>query len=215
MPLLFLRLLQDRLCGIFECRVNILIKNIITDELNTKTDEELAVLAKTSRKAAAVLASRYAELILIKSEIYASAAADSEDLRQEGQMSLLRAVGSFDPNRGVKFSTFAGVCIDNRMRTVTAKARRAAPVTGDGLDTDELASDEADPERIYLDKEYFSELRRGIREVLSLAELRAFSLCVQGMSYRRAAETLGVSEKAVDNAMQRARRKIRALIGAA
>ena len=195
--------------------MKILFENITEDELNTKTDEELAVLARTSKEAASVLASRYAELIFIKSEIYASDGADSEDLRQEGQMSLLRAAGSFDPERGVKFSTFAGVCIDNRMRSVIAKARRAAPVTGNELDTDELASDEADPERIYLDKEYFSELSRGIREVLSQTELRAFSLCIQGMSYRRAAETLGISEKAVDNAMQRARRKIRALIGAA
>lgn len=189
---------------------------MVIDDLHSKTDEELAVMAKSSRSAAAVLASRYAKLILVKSEIYASPVTDSEDLRQEGQMSLLNAVNSFDPCRGVKFSTFAGVCIDNRMRSVTAKARRAAPVTGEELDTDELVSDEATPESIYLNKEYFSELVSGIRTVLSTAELRAFSLCVQqGMSYRSAAEKLGITEKSVDNAMQRARRKIRALIDAA
>jgi len=35
---------------------------------------------------------------------------------------------------------------------------------------------------------------------------------MQGLSYRSIAEKLGVSEKTVDNAVQRARKKIRALI---
>jgi RNA polymerase sporulation-specific sigma factor len=35
---------------------------------------------------------------------------------------------------------------------------------------------------------------------------------VQGLSYRNTAEKLGMTEKAVDNAMQRARKKIRAIM---
>ena len=195
--------------------MNILFDDLNLNVLHAETDEELAVAAKNSRSAAAVLTMRYSELILIKSRIYADTDNESEDLRQEGVIGLLRAVDAFDPERGVKFSTFAGVCIDNRMRSVIAKARRAVPVAGEDPSELELVSDEPDPESVFLNKEYFSELMNGIRTVLSSAELRAFSLCVSGMSYRSAAERLGISEKAVDNAMQRARRKIRALIGAA
>ena len=36
-------------------------------------------------------------------------------------------------------------------------------------------------------------------------------MCIQGSSYKEVAEKLGMSVKAVDNAMQRARRKIRDL----
>ncbi|MCD8187591.1 MAG: LuxR C-terminal-related transcriptional regulator [Ruminococcus sp.] len=47
---------------------------------------------------------------------------------------------------------------------------------------------------------------------MSPTEFSAFNFCIQGLSYRAAAEKLGITEKSVDNAMQRARRKIRALM---
>ena len=180
------------------------------------TDEELAVLAKTGKNAAEALVSRYSKLILIKSEIYANSETDSEDLRQEGLMSLLKAIASFDPGKGVKFSTFSEVCIENRMRTVrkgSGKYAAKIPESLDDFSNDEALSVEETPESIYLYKELIEEIRNKVDTVLSLAERRTFALCMQGMSYRSAAEKLGVSEKAVDNAMQRARRKLRALVG--
>ena len=91
------------------------------NELNGKTDEELAVLGKTDKTAAAVLISRFSRLVFIKSEIFANSETDSDDLHQEGMMSLLKAIEAFDPKKGVKFATFAEVCIVNRMRTLSRK----------------------------------------------------------------------------------------------
>jgi RNA polymerase sporulation-specific sigma factor len=71
---------------------------------------------------------------------------------------------------------------------------------------------EETPESIYFYKEFFSELWKDICSVLSLTELNVLTLCVQGLSYKSAAEKLGMTEKSVDNAMQRARKKIRALM---
>ena len=179
-----------------------------------KTDEELAAAAKHDRSAAAALVSRYSDLILIKSEIFADSQSDTEDLRQEGLMSLLKAMEAFDPERGVKFSTFAEVCIVNRMRTVSAKTRKAStfPESVEYSEMEDVLSDDKTPESIFLYKEFFTDLWKNIESVLSPAELKAFTLCVSGMSYKSAAEKLGITEKSVDNAMQRARRKIRALI---
>ncbi len=180
----------------------------------SKSDDELAVLAKTDKSAAAVLVSRYSKLILIKSEIYANSNADSDDLNQEGLIGLLNAISSYDYSKGVKFSTYAEVCIGNRMKTFLVKTKKASS----GLENiDELPeksclSVEETPESILLDKEFFSELLSGIYDVLSPAELRVFNLCLKGESYRSVAGKLGITEKSVDNAMQRARRKIRALI---
>ena len=182
------------------------------NELNSKTDEELAVLGKTDKSASAVLISRFSKLIFVKSNIYETVDTDSDDLYQEGMMSLLKAIDAFDPKRGVKFSTFAEVCIVNRMRTVSKRAvsfSYAERVDEDAFD--ELSDDET-PESIYFYKEFFSELWKDICSVLSLTELNVLTLCVQGMSYRDAAEKLEMTEKSVDNAMQRARRKIRALM---
>ena len=184
------------------------------NELNSKTDEELAVLGKNDKTAAAVLISRYSRLIFIKSEIYANSAADSDDLHQEGMISLLKAIDAFDPTKGVKFSTFAEVCIVNRMRTLSKKSAKSTSF-GERIGEDE-AEDvllvEETPESIYFYKEFFSELWKNICSVLSLTELNVLTHCVQGMSYRKKDEKLGMTEKAVDNAMQRARKKIRAVM---
>ncbi|WP_296727573.1 sigma-70 family RNA polymerase sigma factor [Ruminococcus sp.] len=184
------------------------------NELNSKTDEELAVLGKTDKSASAVLISRFSKLIFIKSEIYANSETDSDDLYQEGMISLLKAIEAFNPKKGVKFSTFAEVCIVNRMRTVSKKSVRDFSFAEriDDEDAADVLSDEETPESIYFYKEFFSELWKDICSVLSLTELNVLTLCVQGMSYRDAAEKLEMTEKSVDNAMQRARRKIRALM---
>ncbi|WP_297957454.1 sigma-70 family RNA polymerase sigma factor [uncultured Ruminococcus sp.] len=183
------------------------------NELNSKTDEELAVLGKTDKTAAAVLISRFSRLVFIKSEIFAGSETDCEDLHQEGMMSLLKAIDAFDPKKGVKFSTFAEVCIVNRMRTLSRKTVKDMTFTESiGDEAEDIISGEETPESIYFYKEFFSEMWKNICSVLSLTELNVLTLCVQGLSYRSAAEKLGMTEKAVDNAMQRARRKIRAVM---
>lgn len=184
------------------------------NELNSKSDEELAELGKTDKTAAAVLISRYSKLILIKSEIYANPETDSDDLYQEGLVSLLKAIDAFDPQKGVKFSTFAEVCIINRMRTLSRRSVRNLSLSEslDEENAEDIPSAEETPESIYFYKEYFSELWKNICSVLSLTELNVLTLCVQGLSYKSAAAQLGITEKAVDNAMQRARKKIRAIM---
>lgn len=179
-----------------------------------KTDEELAVLAKHDKSAAAVLAARYSDLVFIKSEIFADSPSDKDDLRQEGLMSLLKAMEAFDPERGVKFSTFAEVCIVNCMRSFSAKTRKASafPDSVEYSEMADLISDDITPESICLYKEFFTELWKNIESALSVTEFKVLTLCVNGMSYKAAAEKLGISEKSVDNAMQRARRKIKALL---
>ena len=184
------------------------------NELNGKTDEELAVLGKTDNTAAAVLISRFSRLVFIKSEIFANSETDSDDLHQEGMMSLLKAIEAFDPKKGVKFATFAEVCIVNRMRTLSRKTGKELSLAEriDDNEAEDMLSVEETPESIYFYKEFFSELWKNICSVLSLTELNVLTLCVQGLSYKSTAEKLGMSEKAVDNAMQRARKKIRAVM---
>lgn len=177
-------------------------------------DEELVVLAKSDKSVLNALICRYSKLVFIKSEIYANYFTNSDDLRQEGLMGLLSAVGSFKPEKNVKFSTFAEVCIENRMKSLLANENKFASSvenTDELFEIGNISSDET-PESVYLCKEYFSELFSSIRSALSPTEFRVFNFCIQGLSYRAAAEKLGITEKSVDNAMQRARRKIRALM---
>ena len=93
------------------------------NDLYSKTDEELVMLAEKDKSAAAALLSRYSKLIFIKSKIYANSETDSEDLRQEGCMSLLKAISAYDPSKGSASST---VCVPfPQGRARSAPARRA------------------------------------------------------------------------------------------
>lgn len=193
--------------GLFDLNSNL-------DDYCSKNDEELAVVARSNNAVATLLVSRYSKLIFIKSEIYANCYTDSDDLSQEGLVGLLHAISSYDPDKGAKFSTFAEICIENRMKSLLAKGSKAAAPVENVYELTEWQDSIADetPESIYLYKEYFSELLNSIHFVLSPAEYKVFNLCIQGLSYKDVAKKLGITEKSVDNAMQRARKKIRALM---
>ena len=118
----------------------------------TKTDEELAGLAGKDKLAANALVLRYSKTILIKSRTFSSPSVDVDDLNQEGLMGLLKAASGFDPDKGVKFSTFAEVCISNQMKSYLARTKRGSAETDLPDNEDELPDETNDPEKIYLNK---------------------------------------------------------------
>ena len=124
-------------------------------------------------------------------------------------MGLLDAISTFTPQKSAKFSTYAEVCIVNRMRTYAAKLNRKS----DTISIDELSDNavytEENPEKIYVNKEFFSELWDIVDSQLSNLERQVFEQVIQGNTYDEAAENLGISPKSVANAVHRARGKIR------
>ena len=137
--------------------------DLCLNEYRNRTDEELVAAAKTDKSAADAVALRYSKLILIKSGIYASVDADSDELRQEGLIALFDAIRAFNPSKGFKFSTFAETCIVNRMLTFLKRAKKVSEKCqslDDGLA--EVLPQEETPESIYLNKEFFVELYEAI-----------------------------------------------------
>ena len=201
--LIFVRLMP------WDCWVDILLENI-TKRFSGITDEELAVLARTDKAACEALILRCLKLIFIKSVSYSSDVSDRDDLCQEGAIALLKAIAAYDISRGAKFMTYAEVCIVNQMRSFCTRTMRT-PANCESIDEfpEDTLSEEKTPESIIINKEFFSELSSAVETDLSANERRVFTQVIQGASYRETAEKLGISEKSVDNAMQRARRKIR------
>ncbi len=176
-----------------------------------RSDEELAVLARDSMEAEGILLSRYLHLIQYYAYRYA-VGADADDLVQEGLIALLYAIPQYEPEKGTKFSAFAQVCIQNRMKNVLQKARKF-PEPVENPEEYQRADfiDETTPESILLEKEQSDLFRKQVMEVLSDKEWQVLELIVDGASYAETAEKLGISEKSVDNAMQRIRRKMRSV----
>lgn len=135
---------------------------------------------------------------------------EADDLIQEGLLGLLAAVHSYREDVG-DFSAFAVTCMRNR---VISAVRRQLPLgefeTQTAEDVLQEIPDEgqADPERLLIRQEEAKRLMRRLREQLTPLEYTVLIAQTAGKRYREIAAMAGVSEKAVDNALQRARRKL-------
>jgi len=68
-----------------------------------------------------------------------------------------------------------------------------------------------DPEKMLIERENFENLKSNIRKNLSETEYRILGEYLSGKSYGEIAAGLSISEKAVDNALLRARNKLKKL----
>ncbi len=131
-------------------------------------------------------------------------------------LGLLSAVRNFDDGKGASFRTFAGLCIDRRMRTAVRtasrqkRAPRKAPVSLEEMPpTQEIAdSREVDPENLVIEKESLETAKQLVSRHLSAFERTVLELYISGCDYREMARQLGKSRKSVDNALYRIRRKL-------
>ena len=181
----------------------------------------LQLVARGDREAEEQLAVRYSRLVRMCARPFFLAGGDSEDLTQEGMFGLLRAIREYDPGTQVPFHAFAETCIRNRLLTAirTATRQKHLPLNS-GVSLEEILSEEASPalpsettfrripEEMVLARESADELFHTFDRYLSRYEREIMSLFLQGASYREMAQATGRSEKSVDNAVQRIRRKL-------
>lgn len=191
------------------------------EALRSMPDEELVSVCTDQPQAFEILFERYRPAVVSMANAYAVNAADAEDYVQEGMFGLLAAVAAYSQDRSAGFRTFAGVCVRNRMRNLFrkdyAEQMKHNALSDVSLDDPEnrmaetLADQAESPEEIVLLKEQTSALYRQIADVLSRQEREIFLLSVNGLSYDEIAARMQISAKSVDNAIQRARRKLRAV----
>lgn len=162
------------------------------------------------RRAVSALISRYLLLVRKRAYGYARDYAEPEDLAQEGLLSFLNAVNSFDPERGAKFSSFADVCVTNGIKSAAVKLKKNAEESL-ADDLEENAEDGSSPENIWFEKEKMLGIYDEIRSILSKREWDIFRLYLGGLSYREIAVRLDIPLKSVDNAVFRVRKKLRIL----
>lgn len=134
---------------------------------------------------------------------------DFEDAVQEGIIGLCSAVSTFCDDKGASFDTYANVCIQNAVFTASRSASRKkhAPLNGFVPLSDNALS--PGPEDIVIQNERYAEAVEKIETRLSAFERKVLGLHLSGHSYNVIAKHLGISNKSVDNALSRIRRKLR------
>ena len=193
-------------------------------------DNELQKLSvQGDRLAEEQLVSKYMRLVRICARPLFLAGGDSEDLIQEGMFGLLSAIRQFNPEHNTAFKTFAECCIYNRLKSAVKSASSLKHIPlNDGIPLDTILSDESQtpmpaytelfqksPEEQVLareNKKYTEELYLSLLNVLSKFEKEVLTHYLSGLSYKEIAKATGKSEKAVDNAIQRIRRKTAQLL---
>ena len=188
-----------------------------TAEFSAFADGQLAALVRGgSSEAFAELTDRYIGMIRAKVAPFRAGGVETDDLCQEGLLALHRAAKTFDPAKGASFRRYAGVCISNRIvmacRAATDGKNRPLNdfVSLSAENAPEFPADgSADPEALLDGRESFETILRRVTELLTPMEMRALRLYLGGCSYREIAKKMSVTEKAADNALQRARGKLR------
>lgn len=183
-----------------------------------------SLAAGGDRYAEEELVSRYMRLVRICARPLFLAGGESEDLIQEGMFGLLSAIRQYEPEHNASFKTFAEWCIRNRLRSAV---RSASSLKHDPLNNrvplELILSDESQtqavacaeffqksPEEQVLareNKKYTEQLYLSLIDTLSEYEKTVLEYYLDGLSYKEIACKAGKSDKAVDNAIQRIRRK--------
>lgn len=190
-------------------------------------DEKLVELARRGdTDAEEFLIRKYKDVVRGKAHLYFIVGADSEDIVQEGMIGIFKAIRNYDESKHASFHTFAEICINRQILTAIKAAGRMkhsplntslsidTPIKGDESESartigDTLTADEYDdPERLFILKENLDYIEGRGSDIFSDMELRVWNEYLQGKSYAEIAQTLGKTPKAIDNAIQRTKRKI-------
>lgn len=187
--------------------------------VDSLTDEQLAKkAAEGDSQAETELVQRYGRLVRACARPLFLAGGDSEDLIQEGMLGLLTAIRSYDPGRDATFRTYAEICIRSRLLTAVRAAQggKHAPLNHsvsyepplfDGTSAHLFSSAES-PEDVVIGREELKERLDALKGQLSELEAQILTPYLSGLSCGEIARRVGRSQKSVDNAIQRIRRKM-------
>lgn len=178
------------------------------------TDEELVVLAKQGEQNAInALMERYRYFVKSKARQYFLVGGEQEDLVQEGMIGLYEAIMHYDSTSS--FRTFASLCVDRRIIDAvkgSTRLKHRALNTSVSIEDTELETTE-NPEKYIIDSENRQETLSLMSRVLSAFEFQVVVLYMDGQSCAEIAMSVGKEYKSVDNALQRAKNKLKKEIG--
>ena len=197
-----------------------------TDYSKKLSDEELVEAAKSGKSEAwEEIIFRYRNLIHPKNDTKFLVGAEENDVMQERLLGFYFAVKEFDKSKNPSFAAFAKRCVDNRLSTaITAALRKKHSPLNSYVSLDREADDDEsgtmlselisantarNPEEILIDRENKDDIEYKINRELSNLEVTVLSLYLGGWSYKEIAARIGKDEKAVDNAMQRIKKRLR------
>lgn len=187
--------------------------------------EEIIKAKNNDKQAIEKLLKKYEYIIQSKVTKFYVKGMEKDDLEQEASIAFLDAIKSYDNKKNDNFANFLSLCIDRRLITIltASQTQKNIPLnTSYSLDNkvflnnesdvllfDLLEIDEDTTEDTIIRKERMKQLRKETKKILSKFEQKVLEEYLQGYSYKEIAKKFNKNEKAIDNALQRVRSKIK------
>lgn len=187
-------------------------------------EEEVVLQAQGgSERAMEFMLNKYKNFVRAKARSYFLIGADREDIVQEGMIGLYKSIRDFQAEKLASFRSFADLCVTRQIITAIKAATRQKHVPLNGYvslnqpiyeeESDRTLMDIIDgrttnPEELFISQERLNHIERKIDEMLSDFERNVLDEFMDGKSYADIAVDLGRSMKAVDNALQRIKKKL-------
>lgn len=188
-------------------------KDISMADYLSLSDESLLPKCKTDdEKAWNILFERYLPTARKLASRMPQGFLEGQDLAAEGMIGLLSAVDGFSSETGASFATYAYTCMRNRMRNAVRAAQNKRQIPPSRLVSIEAgfeAPQTASAEDALVSKQEAQRIGQIVDSALSKREREVFLLFAGGGSYQQISAQTGLSAKAVDAALQRARKKLR------
>jgi len=167
---------------------------------------------------------KYKKLVRMKARPYFIIGADQEDIIQEGMIGLYKAIRDFDG--GYIFYSFAELCVKRQIITAIKSASRQKHIPlNSSLSLNNVLHDEnertyielfadklSNPEELLIGREDKNYIEEKIIHNLSKLEYKVLTLYLKGRSYIEIAGIIGKDEKAIDNALQRVKKKVEKIL---
>jgi RNA polymerase sporulation-specific sigma factor len=188
-------------------------------------DRELLLdVQKGDRFAVERLITKYENIVHRKANTYFLVGSDRDDVVQEGLIGLYKAICDYDENKRASFRSFAELCITRQIISSIKSATRQKhtplnayvsfykPIQEDESDRillETLGDDRStEPLDLIERKEQFHVIRGHLMEALTKLEWEVLYHYLQGLTYEEIAIRIRRHEKAIDNALQRVKRKV-------
>lgn len=172
--------------------------------------EVLAELAKGNEKARNILVEHNLRLVVYIARKFESTGIGIEDLISIGTIGLIKAVGSFNPDKKIKLATYASRCIENeilmylrKFSGIRSEVSIDEPLSSDGDGNELLLSDVLGTDNDLVHQELEAEVEKSLlREALAKLSDRErrimeYRFGMQGgeeMTQKDVADMLGISQ---------------------
>src|SRR5690554_1474655 len=163
------------------------------------------------------------DIVYAKARYFFIKGLEREDVIQEGLVGLYKAIRDYREDRSASFRGFAQLCIHRQLVSAIKRANRQKHIPLNSstsidrsIDFNEgsrsykeiIPNNDRDLEDRYIYKEQLNLLFKVLDETLTNLEKEVFLQYLENRSYQEISKNLNVNIKTVDNALQRARKKI-------